>query len=115
MFNNIGCPKCSFLYFIRLTLIFDLCTSAPNVRVRKYIFPPHIFLFCSPIWSNSFLVFPCFFVNIMKEKTSNRKNVQLRESISMFTSIYRLIGTPKLTKMLFGGGVKVEKWLLRTR
>ena len=34
-----------------------------------------------------------FFVNIMKEKSSKRKNLQLLESISMFTSIYRLISS----------------------
>ena len=39
-----------------VTLIFDLCTSTP--KVHEYIFPPHIFcVFCSPICSNSFLVF----------------------------------------------------------
>ena len=32
-----------------------------------------------------------FFVNIMKEKTSKHKTVQLRDSISMLTSIYWLI------------------------
>ena len=30
---------------------------ALKVRVREYIFQPHIFVFCSPICSNSFLVF----------------------------------------------------------
>ena len=31
-----------FLYHL-LTRVFDLCTSAPKVRVREYTFQPHIF------------------------------------------------------------------------
>ena len=33
----------SYLLCLLLTEIFDLCTSAPKVREREYIFLPHIF------------------------------------------------------------------------
>ena len=44
------------------TRIFDLCTLAPKVRVREYIFPPHSF-FVALIARTPSL----FFVNIMKD------------------------------------------------
>ena len=47
-----------------VTLIFDFCTSAPKVRVREYIFPPHIFCTLYQFAQTPSL----FFVNIMKEK-----------------------------------------------
>ena len=47
--------------------IFDLCTSAPSVHVREYIFQPHLVYFQSPNCSNSFLT---FFFNITKDKRS---------------------------------------------
>ena len=65
---------------------------AKGARARVHFPAPYFFVFCqSPVCSNSFL----FFVNIKKEKPSKRKNVQLRESIRMFTSIYRLISRNK--------------------
>ena len=44
--------------------IFDLCTLAPKVRVREYIFPLHVF-FVARIARTPSL----FFVNIMKDNT----------------------------------------------
>ena len=58
-----------------MTLLFDLCTSAPKVRVREYVSRYIFFVFCCPICSNSFLVF----CGYHERKTSKRKNVQLRE------------------------------------
>ena len=52
----------------------------------QVLFPATNFLFfVAGIAQNPSL----FFVNIMKDKLSKRKNVQLRQSISMFNSIYR--------------------------
>jgi len=62
--------------------VFDLCTSAPKVRLREYIFQPHNFVFYSPNCWNSFLI-------LFYEQRS--KNVQQRGSISMYTSTYWLI------------------------
>ena len=55
----------SYLLCYLLTRIIDLCTSAPKVRVRQYIFQRHLLYFQSPNYSNSFLN---FFVNTTKDK-----------------------------------------------
>ena len=70
-----------------------VCFRAKGARVCASTFSRHIFfVFCSLICSNSFLVF-------CEKKTSKRKNVRLRESIGMFTSIYRLISRNNWLKM----------------
>ena len=46
-----------------------------------------------------FELLPCFFVNIMKDIPSQQKTTQLRERISMYTSIYmRMLGGKTVIK-----------------
>ena len=47
----------SYLLCHPLTRIFDLCTRAPKVRVREYIYQPHNFVFYNPNCRNSSLLF----------------------------------------------------------
>ena len=70
-----------------VTLILDLCTSAPRVRAHVRVhFPATYLLYFVALFAQT----PSLF--FVKKKNSKRKNVQLRESMGMFTSIYRLIG-----------------------
>ena len=64
--------------------------------VREWIFPSHSFLYfvAGRIIRTSSLLF----VNIMKDKRSQRKNAQVRESRSMYTSISLAYPLKKLLK-----------------
>ena len=83
---------------------------AKGARARVH-FPATYFLYFVPVCSNSFLVF-CEYHE--RKKTLKRKNVQLSESMSMFTSIYRLISRNNWWKngkiRVFGGEMVIEKW-----
>ena len=77
-----------------VTLILDLCASAPRLRacVRVH-FPATYFLYFVARFAQT----PSLF--FVEKKTSKRKSVRLRESIDMFTSIYRLISRNNWLKM----------------
>ena len=80
--------------------------------MREYFFPATFFCILEPNCSNSFLGF----VNIVQgrpSKQTKKKNVKLRERISMFTSTYRLIcrkNGQKTAKIpMLGGEMAIEK------
>ena len=85
-----GRPAFYLIFYTCCTIIFNIqfvqfCAEGARTRVH---FPAFFFLY----FVARFCQTPSlFFENIMKEKTSKRNKVQLRDSISMLTSIYWLI------------------------
>ena len=75
-------------------MILDLCASAPRARacVRVHFHATYFLYFVARFAQTPSLFF-------VEKKTSKRKNVRLRESIGMFTSIYRLISRNNWLKM----------------
>ena len=115
-----GCAKSSFLYFISLYFsTIGLGRQIISTKVVSFNIVHYFYTFCTIFWlqysicvlprqrcpcasrfsSHIFLVFHnpncsisfLVFVNITKDKPPQRKNVQLRERISLYTSIYWLI------------------------
>ena len=85
-----GRPAFNLIFYTCCTIISNIrfvqfCAEGERTRVH---FPAIYFLYCVARFSQTPSL---FYQNIMKEKTSKRKKVQLRDSISMLTSIYWLI------------------------
>ena len=85
-----GRPAFYLIFYTCCTIISNIrfvqfCAEGARTRVH---FPAIYFLY----FVARFCQTPSlFFENIIKEKTSKRKKVQLRDSISLLTSIYWLI------------------------
>ena len=102
-------------------IFYTCCTIISNIRFVQFCaegertrvhFPVIYFLY----FVARFCQTPSLFVeNIMKEKTSKRKNVQLRDSISMLTSIYWLISRNNRFKTWKNPNFSVVKWSSRNK
>ena len=102
-------------------IFYTCCTIISNIRFVQFCaegartrvhFPAIYFLY----FVARFCQTPSlFFENIMKEKTSKRKNVQLRDSISMLTSIYWLISKNNRFKTWKNPNFSVVKWSSRNK
>ena len=106
-----GRPAFYLIFYTCCTIISNIrfvqfCAEGARTRVH---FPAIYFLY----FVARFCQTPSlFFENIIKEKTSKRKKVQLRDSISLLTSIYWLISrNENMEKSEFS----VVKWSSRNK